>query len=197
MCFNNPMKKTSLHRSAFTLIEMAMVLIIMGIIVGSSAKIFVSMSKNAKVTQTKELLKLMALDIEGFATTFGRLPTSKEFESFRMRTKDAWGKPIVYLGAKKLFKTICSQTKTDFEQHQNKKVIKNQAFALVSSGANRNKQTATLIGQVRMIKSAAMSKAIDFDSSHVDRIEPYDDIYLFRSLWMLKAQLKCKEGARP
>lgn len=191
------MKKTSLSRSAFTLIEMAMVLIIMGIIVGSSAKIFVSMSKNAKVTQTQELLNLMALDIEGFAITFGRLPTSKEFESFRMRTKDAWGKPIVYLGAKNLFKAICSQTQTNLEHHQNKKIINNQAFALVSSGANRNKQTATIIDTMRMVKSAARSKEIDFDSSSVDRVEPYDDIYLFRSLWVLKAQLKCKEGERP
>jgi len=63
-----------MKRSGFTLVEMAMVLIIMGIILGSSSKIFTTLSKNSKIQESKELLKQISLDIIGFSKTFSRLP---------------------------------------------------------------------------------------------------------------------------
>ena len=187
------MKTFLSSRKAFTLIEIAMVLIVMGIIVGSSTKIFISLSKNAKTQETKEHMKLLTLDIEGFSTTFNRLPTQKEFESFHMQIKDAWGKPIIYVPSKMLLSSLCNHKRTTLEHRQNDKSIKNLAFMLISSGANRNLQTEVTQGDRSIIKSAQLSQRVDFNTLKTNRIEPFDDLYLSRSLWSLQAQARCSQ----
>lgn len=182
-----------MKRSGFTLVEMAMVLIIMGIIVGSSSKIFTSLSKNAKLQESKELLKQISLDIEGFAKVFNRLPKSKELMDFRMQTKDSWGKDIFYIPAKELTDDLCSASKSSLEHTQKEKKIKNLAFILLSSGANRNLQTSIIEAQSSKVKTARRSEKIDFDTKIINRVEPYDDLYLTRTLWSLKTQIQCSQ----
>lgn len=184
-----------MRRSAFTLVEMAMVLIIMGIIVGGSSKIFTSFSKNAKLQESKELLKEISLDIEGFAKTFNRLPQRKELMSFRMQTKDSWGKEIFYLPAKELTNNVCNSSKSSLQQVQNDKIVKNLAFILLSSGANRNLQTLIDQSDVTSVKTAFRSERVDFNTEIINRVEPYDDLYLTRTLWSLKAHTQCANKA--
>lgn len=180
-------------RSAFTLVEMAMVLIIMGIIVGSSTKIFASMSKNAKRQETRELLKQMRLDIEGFSQVFKRLPTKEEFLNFRVESKDAWGKDILYVVTKKLTHSLCKRTKTSLKQQQNDKSIENLAFFLVSSGANRNMQSSVEITEKTTVKTASQSDRVDFNKETINRVEPYDDLYITQTLWSVQARLLCTQ----
>ena len=180
-----------MKRSGFTLVEMAMVLIIMGIIVGSSSKIFTTFSKNAKLQESKELLKQISLDIEGFAKAFNRLPKKKELMDFRMQTKDSWGKEILYLPAKELTDNLCHKSSSSLHHTENQKVVKNIAFILVTSGANRNMQTSIDKVDITMVETALRSEKVDFDKDTIDRVEPYDDFYLTRSLWSLQAQIQC------
>ena len=180
-------------KSAFTLVEMAMVLIIMGIIVGSSTKIFASMSKNAKLQETKELLKQISLDIEGFTQAFNRLPSKKELLNFRIESKDSWGKEIAYFTTKALTKNLCGKTQTSLMQKQNDKIVQNVAFFLVSSGANRNMQTSIEKTKVITIHTAARSEHVDFNANKINRIEAYDDLYTTRTLWSVQARLDCNE----
>lgn len=180
-----------MKRSGFTLVEMAMVLIIMGIIVGSSSKVFTSLSKNSKIQESRELLKEISLDIEGFSRTFHRLPKLKELIAFRMQTKDSWGKEIIYLPSKELTESMCDKSTTSLEHRQNEKVVKNLAFILVSSGANRNLQTSIHRDDITVVQTAFRSEKVDFDRDKINRVEPYDDFYLTRTLWSLKAQIQC------
>ena len=183
-------------QSAFTLVEMAMVLIIMGLIIGSSTKVFTSFSKNTKLQETKELLKQMSLDIEGFSKAFHRLPTEKEFNKFRMRTKDSWGKEVTYVTTKTITEKLCHLKSTILEHIEDEKAIKNLAFILVSSGPNRNMQTLVDKDKQISVQSAARSKKVDFDKDKINRVEPYDDIYLSRTLWSIQAPLVCVEGLK-
>ena len=180
-------------KSAFTLVEMAMVLIIMGIIVGSSTKIFASMSKNAKLHETKELLKQMSLDIEGFTQAFNRLPTKKELLAFRIESKDAWGKEINYVSSKELTTNLCNKTQTFLRQKQNEKSVQNLAFFLISSGPNRNMQTSVETAEIKTVQTALQSQQVDFNTDTINRVEAYDDLYLTRTLWSLQATLHCPQ----
>ena len=180
-----------MKKSGFTLVEMAMVLIIMGIIVGSSSKIFTNLSKNSKIQESKELLKQISLDIEGFSKTFNRLPKIEELMEFRMRTKDSWGKDIHYIPGKELVDSLCHKSNSSLQHTQNQKIVKNLAFILVSSGANRNMQTSIDQAATTTVKTASRSEKVDFDKDMIDRVEPFDDFYLTRTLWSLQAQIQC------
>ena len=182
-----------MKRSGFTLVEMAMVLIIMGIILGSSSKIFTTLSKNSKIQESKELLKQISLDIIGFSKTFSRLPKIEELMEFRMRTKDSWGKEILYLPAKELTGSLCHKSSSSLQHIQNQKTVKNLAFILVSSGANRNMQTSIDQAVITTVKTASRSDKVDFDRNMIDRVEPFDDFYLTRTLWSLQAQIQCSD----
>ena len=182
-------------RSAFTLVEMAMVLIVMGIIVGSSTKLFTSLAKNAKRQETKELLKEISLDIEGFVKTFYRLPTQEELKSFRMQSKDSWGKEILYIPSEILKTAICRQKVSSLEHVQNDKHVKNLAYVLLSSGPNRNMQTRVEGTSSLKVTTAKAWETVDFNKALIDRVEPYDDFYKTKTLWSLKAELQCKKEA--
>ncbi len=187
--------KKSRQTSAFTLIEMAIVLIIMGIIVGSSTKIFISMSKNSKNQETQELLKLISEEVRGFAITFRRLPTEKELNDFHMHMKDAWGKPIHYVVSADLINGICKNRHSTLEHHQGDKKIADLSYILISSGANRNMQTAINdLADKIVVKSALRSQIVDYNKAILDRLEPYDDLILSRSLWSVKGVVQCEVG---
>jgi len=77
------------RRSGFTLIEMAMVIIVMGIIVGSSTKIFTTLAKNSKINETQDRLNILSKNIEGFVRINKRIPTKNEFYSFSVNMRDS------------------------------------------------------------------------------------------------------------
>lgn len=181
------------RRSGFTLIEMAMVMIVMGIIVGSSTKIFTTLAKNSKIKETQDRLNILGKNIEGFVRIKHRLPTENEFYSFSVNMRDSWGKKIRYIPSNELLKDICSVKHTRLTQIQESKKVTNQAFIMLSSGANRSLQTKI---NKQLIISAPYGKNIDINKGSTHPIQVYDDLYLDRSLWFIRAQVECHERIR-
>jgi prepilin-type N-terminal cleavage/methylation domain-containing protein len=182
-----------MKRQGLTLVEMSIVLIVMGLVVGSGTKIFVSLAKNAKIKETKDQLHILSQDIEGFTKLFHRLPTNQEVENFYMKTTDSWGKKIIYIPSKDLLKQVCDVKVSRLAHIEAKKRIENLSFILLSSGPNRNLQTKI---ENQSITTARYGEVIDHNSDTVDRKQPYDDIYLSRNLWSLHAQINCVNGEK-
>jgi prepilin-type N-terminal cleavage/methylation domain-containing protein len=70
-------------KKGFTLIELSIALVIIGLLIGGSMQMMSSLSKRAKVTEAKQQLDTLKERIIGFAqSNDGRLPTLDELKTF-------------------------------------------------------------------------------------------------------------------
>ncbi len=186
------------QQSAFTLIELAIVLIVVGILAGGGAKIGALWFKNHKIKKSTALQMRYVQSIEGFALSFGRLPTQQEFERLLPKTEDSWGKELVYRVDTQLSqKPLCAQNQTHIRFKHHNKEVPAIAFVLISSGANRNLQTALKSdGEELLIKSVQKGALFDENKADLIRQEAFDDLIVVRTLWELKAELGCKGAGR-
>ena len=77
----------------FTLIEVAMVLIILGILVGLGAALVGPLTKQAKFSESREVVKAAKEAVSGYAVKNGYLPAN--LEAAGARKLDAWGNDLV------------------------------------------------------------------------------------------------------
>lgn len=148
----------------FTLIEMAIVLVIIGLLIGMGASMIGPLTKRAKTTEIKEMLNADVESVIGFAVKNNRLPARGEFSyifntsgnSVAKYTNDAWGRPIEYFVDIALTNQpqdpsegICGRSLTNsvvcFDANCTNQ-IQNVAFLVVSGGENFNVQTGPLTG---------------------------------------------------
>lgn len=148
-----------LHRpikqSGFTLIEIAVVMVIIGLLVGFGASLVRPLTERAKRVETTQTVNGAVEAIVGFTAAEGRLPqwgddsvdaTVDEFGEVATRRRDAVGKPLYYFfdpqltqpgsvcGRKAVALTLCRDGTCSDR-------IANLAFAVVSGGIDFNPQT--------------------------------------------------------
>lgn len=80
----------------FTLIEIAIALVIIGLLIGLGASLIGPLTKRAKITETKDTLNAAVESVIGFAAKNNRLPTNTEFPQAVRNPNDSWTKPLVY-----------------------------------------------------------------------------------------------------
>lgn len=154
--------------SGFSLIEMSLVLVILGIIATVIIPPFVSSIKYEKRAENKDALNALKLSIIGYAKAKGTLPSS--LSSAVGDTKDSWGRGYEYKNA--LDGAICSDTTTSdgFVLTVDDDNATNVAFALAShsrlNGSDEN----------------AQYNSTNWDFSDTN----HDDIYEFVTLPQLK-----------
>ena len=85
---------------AFTLVEMSIALIIIGLFFMTFSPAALKMMESAKITTTSETIKEMQTDIDQFFKDNGRFPDSLE-EVFGEVPLDEWGNPYQYLNMSK------------------------------------------------------------------------------------------------
>ncbi|WP_456323774.1 putative Ig domain-containing protein [Hydrogenimonas sp.] len=183
-------------RRAFTLIELAIVLIIVGLLVGGGFKTMQIVSKRAKVTETKQTLAAAKEAVVGFAQTHGYLPNSSEFSSLVKQNSDSWGKPLLYTADSALMNDdICYYRSTQLVIGGDENVS-DVAFVIVSGGENYNMQTARDTNEVKIYKPGKPN--IDDNQSaqgdSVSRQEPYDDLAEWVTLQQLRIATGCKNA---
>lgn len=187
----------------FTLIELAIVLVIVGLLVGIGASMVGPLTKRAKYTETKEALQNASQSIIGYAATMGnRLPDAATFPAIIKTSKDAWGKSLSYIFDNALTgsTSICNRTTTNITVRRCNNaactapvVITNVAFLVVSSGPNYNNQTGTS----QAVAAPTTFNIYEPDVGAVDgcndppvgvRLERYDDIVDFVTIYDLKVK---------
>ena len=197
-----------------TLVEIAVILVAIGVLIGIGAGIIGQLIKNTKFKEGKEVVKHLKEAVIGYLITAGKLPCDsqetcdppeKRYTQLG-RAVDPWGHPVVYTYWGPLRDTgdICSETSTgitvqvcgsDPTCSSPLQTVQNVAFLLLSKGENRNKQTA---GNGRQDTNITVN-IYDFGTNADDDISDgdasssgYDDIALFVTLEELKERFGCE-----
>lgn len=127
--------------TGFTLIETAIVLIIIGILLVSATKLMKQMQDTSRLKETQSKLEALQAVVVGYAQVNHKLPTFSELYPL-VGTKgieDAWGQPMTYLYADSLTSDFCASTTAPTIQFTAKNClgcddITNIAFSLTSAG---------------------------------------------------------------
>ena len=166
-----------MQKRAFTIVELAIVLIIIGILVGGGASLYSVTMKQKKVAQTKDYLTNALNAVVGFAKlNDNKLPDNDGFKKSVRTDKDGWYREFSYIADDDLKSSdICSATSTNIKI-TGKDEKDNVAFVIISGGENRQIETELNSGEVE-IKNYGE--------------DGYDDITIFLTLPELIALLKC------
>lgn len=175
-------------KKGFTLIEVAIVMVIIGLLVGGSIQMMNVLNQRAKITEAKQQLETLNEAIKGFVQNNGSLPTQAQFSTLG-NIIDPWGKQIDYYNIDDSNNSICTYT-ASFSTNGTP-IITNVAFSIVSSGENRNMQTDLLNELTLYIQGSTNGPNIDDNTTDFNRPEPYDDLYKIVSLNELKTFANC------
>ncbi|SJZ82846.1 prepilin-type N-terminal cleavage/methylation domain-containing protein [Trichlorobacter thiogenes] len=165
------MKNIRLNSRGFSLVEMALVLVVVGIVIGIGAGMIGPLTTMSKVRESREIIESSIVSVSGWSASNNRLPTftptlpdTARFDQIVKSPIDSWGRPLIYLfdanlapsGANLPTKdTICGRKTTAISITDNTAIpavtITNVAFAITSQGEDALTQTTlngTLNGAV-------------------------------------------------
>jgi prepilin-type N-terminal cleavage/methylation domain-containing protein len=151
----------------FTLVEMAIVLVVIGLLVGMGASMIGPLTTMGKVRESREVVEADIATVVSWAASNNRLPqwgdgvadaTIDEFVEVAKKTTDAWGRPLIYLYDNNLFTppskdTICGRKTTSITIRQCLTAnctttsgtdyldTQNIAFVILSQGEDATTQT--------------------------------------------------------
>ncbi len=197
----------------FTLIEMAIVLVIIGFLIGGGISLMGLLIKRLKITKTKNIVDGDIDSVVSFSASHNRLPNNQEFLKCARSSEDTFGKSIIYIVDRDLVlnKTTCGSGRTSMRVEvcnnqacSSPQVIRNVAFLIVSGGENHNIQTG-LRGRFRfsgtntiLVRSGVVrvyeegTPGVDDYPRDMTRAEEYDDILR----WMTLEELRIKSGCK-
>ena len=139
----------------FTLIELAMVLVVIGLLIGLGAGLIGPLTKRVKYNETKEIVDAAVESIVGYVASNKRIPewgdyspdtTIDEFIEVVKNPNDSWGKPLYYFFTDDLLTSdsICNRRTTNLTLCRDATCnsrISDIAFVVVSSSEDYNPQT--------------------------------------------------------
>ncbi len=168
------------RRRAFTLIELAIVLVIIGIILSIGVGLYVNIIKNAKFSATRDIVKTACEAVKGYAKSHYELPDSSALNTLGIKTKDAYAKPLVYKYSSDLVSNnLCSYDSAsllsiEIQNPSGGSTTKNDvAFLIYSTGENRKDDTCS--GSTCTIKPYGTDR--------------YDDVACFYDINSLRADI--------
>ncbi len=192
-----------LSKNGFTLVELAIVLVIVGILVAMGAAMIGPLSNMARIRETKDTLEADSQAITSWASANNRLPDTTSgaasptfFNNVAKTPNDAWGRPVVYLyDATNLAPgvatkdTICGRRTTflNISTHNPDAYIQNAAYAVASSGINMAFGSTLTGGSSGIITDTNVSAATTI---HQDRAA--NDILRWVTLDELRSKAGCQ-----
>jgi prepilin-type N-terminal cleavage/methylation domain-containing protein len=196
-------------QSGFTIIEMAIVMVIIGLLVGFGTSLVRPLSIRAKRMESTETVEAGTAAIVGHATASrGILPTAAQFPGIIKKRNDAWTHPLHYIYDANLADgnpasgNLCTRRTTRITVNQcqdaacsSSVTVPNVAFLLLSGGENFNNQTggsAAVTGSTVINTYPNGLDSIDDYSGDLNRSERYDDIVQWATLNELRSQIGCR-----
>jgi len=129
-------------KKGFTLIELAIVLVIFGLLLVSGIGIVSILVKNQKFNESKAVVNKACKSIEGYAISHKKLPS--DLNSLGVPTKDPYTNDLVYAFATNMDTfDFCNNEPSNWLTLDDKGVSKNIAFIVYSKGANTHDETNT------------------------------------------------------
>ncbi len=196
------------EKKGFTLVELAIVLVIVGLLLGLGAGMVGPLTKRVKLNESREIISAAVDSVMGYASINNRVPdlsASPSPTSFwtNVRTQnDAWGRPLVYVFDNNLATSICNRTTTNITARicndaacTTFSTINNVAFLVASAGDNANNQTygSQAIAVATTINTYIVGIAVDNYAGDFTRAtDEYDDIIKWMTLPELLTRMACQ-----
>ncbi len=182
-----------MSRKGFSLVELAIVLVVVGILLTLGMGIMGPLIKQQKLAKSRKILESLQEAIIGYAITYRTLPS--DLSVLGVRNSDSFGGEILYLSVN--LSDICQATTTSLSlledcidascsSYQTRH--DNIAFVLVSGSENRNIQTNIISN---LIKTYQPQVKVDDYTNDFFRLEYYDDLTAYVSLYQLKGLISC------
>ncbi|MEM3488894.1 MAG: putative Ig domain-containing protein [Nitrososphaerota archaeon] len=177
----------------FTLIELAIVLVVIGILVSLGVGMIGMLTKQAKLRESREIVKAAREAVIGYAVKNGHLPAN--LETAGARKLDAWGNDLLYYPTTEFDaspKDACGVTTTAMEVREctdtgctSYHAKSNIAFVILSVGPDGNNGTGTVSPfTVRLQDDAYTSGGTTYY---------YDDIVAYASLDEIRTLRGCPQ----
>ncbi len=196
-------------QAGFTIIEMAIVMVIIGVLVGMGASMVGPLSIRAKRIETTEIIDAGFQAVIGHAAANrGVLPTTAQFPGIIKKQNDAWTRPVQYIYDANLADgnpttgDLCTRRSTRITVNQCSDAtcsspvsVPDVAFLILSGGANFNNQTAgsQAVSTATVINVYANGIGnVDDHTADLDRAEPYDDIVQWATLNEIRTPVGCR-----
>ena len=176
----------------FTLVELAIVLVVIGLLIGLGASLIGPLTKRAKFAETRETVKTAKEAVLGFAVKNGYLPADLEIAG--AKRLDAWGRDISFYRASELTSgNACGVNSTLMQVYEctvgncsTYNIKSNIAFIVYSSGEDANGAgTGTSSPFYHRIQGAQYSDA--------GRNYEYDDVVMYVSLDEIRSLSGCSQ----
>jgi prepilin-type N-terminal cleavage/methylation domain-containing protein len=178
--------KTNSYNRGMTLVEIAIVLVIIGIVIGLGTALVGPLTKRMKINDTKEVVNAAVDAIISYAATNSRLPCAgndntgfcssvgDEFTPAVRNPNDAWGKPLYYAYDNRLTTagSVCGRRTTNYTICRDAACtaatnIQNVAFIVASGAENFNLQTGQA-GPTGGCTTLFCVKVYDVDTAGID-----------------------------
>jgi prepilin-type N-terminal cleavage/methylation domain-containing protein len=209
--FHSSYNSTPYKDKGFTLVEIAIVLVIIGLLVALGAGLIGPLTKRVKYNDTKDIIDAAVESVVSFAAANNRIPTTSEFPSAVRNPRDAWTKDLYYIpdsnldnlnaggvcGRKTTGITIRDCTNTTCTTFND---IPDIAFVIISGNGNFNIQTNNIAGTVTVYEfdtpgidnctDANDCPSATTEGQDPDRTESYDDMVE----WVKLDELRIKAG---
>jgi prepilin-type N-terminal cleavage/methylation domain-containing protein len=201
MMLNKPLNNLRSNKG-FSIIELAIVMVIIGILLIGGLTMIAPLTKRAKKSQTNDIMDAAVAAIAGYAEINDMIPVTTVtsgtvgFASVVRKSTDIWNKDIAYIADPNLSSdSVCSRNSTEISIDfcadaacTSKTTTNNVAFMAVSGGANLNMQTDTTVNPVKIYNYGMFG--VDDYATGLSRSEAYDDIVK----WMVLPELRVKAG---
>ena len=193
-----------MKQKAFTLIELAIVLAILGILLGGGFKFLKMQHEKEKTQEAKTYIEEAKNAIVGYASKYVDLPTWNEFANelspLNVKVNDL-NRSFFYFADPSLSneKDVCSfdTTNLDVKIYKNGSLdhtVTNVAFVVAAQGANGNIQTGVSGSSPYVVKVYDFDAKKDDNSYDYTRAEKYDDVVKWMTLDELQTAVHCAEN---
>ena len=181
-----------MKKSGFTLIELSIVLVIIGLLTGGSFKVLKIMRERAQISRAHDDVQVAKQAVIGNTIlNSNTLPSQAFFDANLSGVKNNQHQ-LFYADDTALETTnICAVQTTTLKVKTPTKTIDNIAFVVASEGANHNMQTAKINNQV---KTYDYAKKVDDSTSPVNIVENYDDVVDWVTLSQLQQEARCQDN---
>ena len=189
------------NAKGFTLVELAIVMVILGFLVSIGASMIGPLTIRMKTTEAREQVNAAVDGVIGYSATNLRLPNLAQFPTTVRAQRDAWDNQIQYVFDNNLAASICDRTTTNITLRVCSNAacsvfnpVANVAFIVLSSGSNFNNQSYGSLGilAATTINTYAAGLAVDNYAGDFTRAtDEYDDIIKWVTLPELQTKLSC------